>query len=78
MNNDDDLRIGIVTGRGNIFCAGMDLEDVKKLRGEKELDEWADRVKNTPDLAFTDWLKVNRPKKLLSLGLHELAGKLYT
>ena len=77
MNNDDDLRIGIVTGRGNIFCAGMDLEDVKKLRGEKELDEWADRVKNTPDLAFTDWLKVNRPEKLLSLGLHELAGKLY-
>ena len=77
MNNDDDFRIGIVTGRGNIFCAGMDLEDVKKLRGEVELDEWADRVQNTPDLAFTDWLKVNRPKKLISLGLPELAGKLY-
>jgi len=73
LNDDDDLRVGILTGRGNTFCAGMDLEDLKKLRGDEELDEWAARALNTPDLAFTAWLKVNRPKKPIILAVEGYA-----
>jgi enoyl-CoA hydratase len=76
LNDDDDLRVGILTGRGNTFCAGMDLEDLKKLRGDVKQDEWANRVLNTPDLAWKAWLKVSRPKKPIILAVegHALAG----
>jgi len=73
LNDDDDLRIGILTGIGNTFCAGMDLEELKKLRGETNPDKWADRVLHTPDLAFTAWLKVNRPKKPIILAVEGFA-----
>ena len=76
LNDDDELRVAILTGRGDTFCAGMDLADLKQLRGDVEPDEWAKRVLNTPDLAWTAWLKLNRPKKpvILAVEGHALAG----
>lgn len=76
LNDEDDLHVGILTGRGSTFCAGMDLEDLKRMRGDEALDVWADRARNTPDLAFTAWLKTNRPKKPIVLAVegHALAG----
>lgn len=73
LNDDDELRVGILAGRGNVFCAGMDLEDLKKLRGDQKLDQWADRVLNTPNLAYMAWLKVNRPKKPIILAVEGVA-----
>ena len=30
LNDNDDLRVGILTGVGDTFCAGMDLKDLEK------------------------------------------------
>ena len=30
LNDDDDLRVAILTGRGNTFCAGMDLSETRE------------------------------------------------
>lgn len=73
LNDDDDLRVGILTGRGNTFCSGMDLEDLKRVRGDEEPDEWVDKALNTPDLAYTAWLKINRPKKPIILAAEGFA-----
>jgi len=73
LNDDDDLRVGILTGRGSTFCAGMDLEDIKKLLGHEEKDEWAQKALATPDLINTAWLKVNRPKKPIVLAVEGTA-----
>ena len=73
LNDDDELRVGILTGRGKVFCAGMDLDDLKKLRGDQKLDQWADRVLHTPNLAYMAWLKVNRPKKPIILAAEGVA-----
>jgi enoyl-CoA hydratase len=73
LNDEDGLRVGILTGRGNTFCAGMDLDDLKKLRGDEKLDQWADRVLHTPDLAYKAWLKVKRPKKPIILAVEGVA-----
>jgi enoyl-CoA hydratase len=76
LNDDEDLRVAILTGRGDTFCAGMDMSELGKLRSGKAEDEWSDRVLNIPDLAWTAWLKVNRPKKpvILAVEGHALAG----
>jgi enoyl-CoA hydratase len=76
LDDDDELRVAILTGRGNTFCAGMDLSELPKLRSGKAEDEWTERVLNVPDLAWTAWLKVNRPKKpvILAIEGHALAG----
>ena len=73
LNDDDDLHVGILASRGNTFCAGMDLKDLNKLRGDEEVDQWADRVMNTPNLAYMAWLKVNRPKKPIILAAEGFA-----
>ena len=76
LNDDDDLRVAIFTGRGDTFCAGMDMSELPKLRSGKADDEWARRVLEVPDLAWTAWLKLNRPKKpvILAIEGHALAG----
>jgi enoyl-CoA hydratase len=76
LNDDDDLRVAIFTGEGDTFCAGMDLSELPKLRSGKAEDEWTERVLKVPNLAWTAWLKVNRPKKpvIMAIEGHALAG----
>ncbi len=34
LDEEDDLRVAILTGRGDTFCAGMDLTEIGKMRTE--------------------------------------------
>jgi enoyl-CoA hydratase len=54
----------------------MDLSELGQLRSGKTEDEWTARVLKVPDLAYTAWLKVNRPKKpvILAVEGHARAG----
>ncbi|MCP4005756.1 MAG: crotonase/enoyl-CoA hydratase family protein [bacterium] len=66
LDSDDDLRVGILTGAGESFCAGMDLSVIGKLSsGAPPDDEFEERLKKEPNVIFDGWLKTYRPSKPL-------------
>ena len=73
LDEDDDLRVGILTGRGNTFCAGMDLSEIGKLRGGKPENEWMERVMKEPAVIYGAWLKTYRPTKPVILAAEGFA-----
>jgi enoyl-CoA hydratase len=73
LDQDDDLRVAIFTGRGNTFCAGMDLAELPKLTSGKLENEWMERAMNEPALIYGAWLKTNRPKKPVILAVEGFA-----
>ncbi len=72
LDEDDDLRVAILTGRGNTFCAGMDLSEIGKLGGPPE-NEWQERVKKEPQRIYGAWLKTYRPTKPVILAAEGFA-----
>jgi len=72
LDTDDELRVAILTGRGNTFCAGMDLSEIGKLGGPPE-NEWQERVKREPQVIFGAWLKTYRPTKPVILAAEGFA-----
>ena len=72
LDEDDDLRVAILTGRGNTFCAGMDLSEIGKLGGPPE-NEWQERVKKEPQVIYGAWLKTYRPTKPVILAAEGFA-----
>lgn len=38
-NKDDNIRVVVITGAGKGFCSGQDLNDVKKMEGQRSLGE---------------------------------------
>ena len=44
LDRDDELRVAILTGKGDTFCAGMDLSEIGKLGSGKPDNEWMERV----------------------------------
>ncbi len=63
LDSDDSLRVAILTGRGDTFCAGMDLAEIERLRSGIVDNEWLARVKDQPEVIMGGWLKTYRPTK---------------
>jgi enoyl-CoA hydratase len=60
LDDDPDLRVAILTGRGDVFCAGADL----KAMGSGEKDEaFQALLSEVPDLHWQALLRHNRPMK---------------
>jgi enoyl-CoA hydratase len=61
LDADPELRVAILTGRGDVFCAGADL---KAMGGGGERDEEFQRMMaDVPDLHWQALLRHNRPTK---------------
>jgi enoyl-CoA hydratase len=73
LDQDDDLRVAILTGRGDTFCAGMDLAEIGKLRSGVSDNEWIERVRKEPHVIYGAWLKTYRPTKPVILAAEGFA-----
>jgi enoyl-CoA hydratase len=61
LDEDPELRVAILTGRGDVFCAGADL---KAMGGGGDRDEELDKLMaEVPDLHWQALLRANRPMK---------------
>lgn len=63
LDTDDSLRVAILTGRGDTFCAGMDLAEIGRLREGVVDNEWLQRFRDQPEVILGGWLKTYRPTK---------------
>lgn len=73
LDADDALRVGILTGRGDTFCAGMDLSEIGKMRAGVSDNPWMERVKKEAHVIYGAWLKTYRPKKPVILAAEGFA-----
>ncbi len=73
LDAEDELRVGILTGRGDTFCAGMDLSEIGKMRAGVSDNPWMERVKKEPHVIYGAWLKTYRPKKPVILAAEGFA-----
>ena len=73
LDRDDALCVAILTGRGNTFCAGMDLGEIGKMRSGVADNEWMERVKREPQVIYGAWLKTYRPTKPVILAAEGFA-----
>ena len=73
LDREDELRVGILTGRGDTFCAGMDLGEIGKMRSGVSDNPWMERVKKEPHLIYGAWLKTYRPAKPVILAAEGFA-----
>jgi enoyl-CoA hydratase len=62
IDEDPDVRVGILTGAGGAFCAGADL---KEMAGGRETNEFSKRFLEDPDLQWKGLLRHHRLKKPL-------------
>ncbi|HJO24497.1 MAG: crotonase/enoyl-CoA hydratase family protein [Myxococcota bacterium] len=73
LDEDDDLSVAILTGRGNTFCAGMDLAEIGKMRSGKPDNEYMERVLENNEMIMGAWLKTYRPRKPVILAAEGFA-----
>ena len=73
LDEDEELRVAILTGRGDTFCAGMDLSEIGKMRTGKPDNEYMERVMKEPAVIYGAWLKTYRPTKPVILAAEGFA-----
>ena len=73
LDEDPELRVAILTGKGSTFCAGMDLSEIPKLRTGKPENDWMKRVMENPNISLGCWLKTYRPTKPVILAAEGFA-----
>jgi enoyl-CoA hydratase len=73
LDNDDELRVAILTGNGPTFCAGMDLSEIAVLSSGEPGNEWMQRVRSEPGLVYRAWLKTDLPTKPIILAVEGVA-----
>lgn len=73
LDTDDSLRVAILTGKGDTFCAGMDLAEIGRLRAGIVDNEWLQRFKDEPQVILGGWLKTYRPTKPVILAAEGFA-----
>src|SRR4030095_5668448 len=73
LDAEAELRVGILTGRGDTFCAGMDLSEIGKMRSGVSDNPWMERVKKEPQVIYGAWLKTSRPTKPVILAAEGFA-----
>jgi len=60
LDDDPELRVAILTGRGGVFCAGADL---KAMGGGERDEEFQELLAEVPDLHWRALLRHDRPTK---------------
>ena len=73
LDEDNELRAAILTGKGETFCAGMDLAEIGKLQKGIVDNEWLERVGKEPQIIYGGWLKTYRPRKPILLAAEGFA-----
>ena len=73
LDEDPELRVAILTGRGDTFCAGMDLAEIGKMRSGVSDNPYMERVKKEPHVIYGAWLKTYRPGKPVILAAEGFA-----
>ena len=61
LDEDPELRVGILTGRGDVFCAGADLKAMGS--GNQNDDDFQKLMAEVPDIHWQALLRHNRPMK---------------
>lgn len=74
LDEDKELRAAILTGKGDTFCAGMDLKSGTE--GDADADMVQQLMKDIPDLHWQALLRHNQPMKPIIMAVegYALAG----
>lgn len=73
LDQDPEIRCAILTGKGDTFCAGMDLSEIPKLSSGQADNDYMKRVMSEPDVIYGAWLKTYRPTKPVILAAEGFA-----